>query len=324
MRSLCPQPTHRRFTIGIQRQNTSNYSVSATGRLDILAESNITAALTAGHFVISRSAENTFNVTLTPIEYDQVAASLGGLQTLNRIQLTEGFSFTRVAYANNTDVTGAPIFFDEQNNDAFVLSGQADFAISPGVALFVNAVGNDRRYDVLPPATPLNRDSNGFETTVGADFDITRLVRGQLQIGYLAQYYASPEFHTVSGMAFHARVEYYPTGLTTLTLHLDRAVVDAVDPAAVSFLQSQVGVQVDHELLRNVILSGRAGYETDAFTGEPRTDYRTTASIRGTYLLNRHLGLTATYSFLNEYSSGLARIPSYRQNVVSISLVVQQ
>jgi hypothetical protein len=55
-----------------------------------------------------------------------------------------------------------------------------------------------------------------------------------------------------------------------------------------------------------------------------RNDDRTTASVRGTYFVNRHLGLTAAYSFLNEFSSGSARIPSYRENVVSLSLVLQQ
>ena len=202
-------------------ENTSNYSVSASGRLDILTNSGLTAGLSIGHFAISRSSENTFNVTLTPIQYNELSANIGGVQTLNRLQFSERFSFARVTYQNNTDVDGAPIFFDQLDNNAFVISGQANYAISPAVAIFVSAAGNDRVYDVLPPATSLNRDSDGFETTVGADFDVTRLVRGQIQVGYLAQYYASPEFHTVSGPAFHARVEYYPTGLTTLTLHLD-------------------------------------------------------------------------------------------------------
>ncbi len=303
-------------------QNTTDYQLSGVGRLDIQAQSNITGAFRLGFFAIPRSAENTFNDTITPVQYASFAASLGGLQTLNRVQLTEGFSFSRTQYQNNTEVSGVPILFSEQNNSQYVISGRANYAISPAVAVFVSASGNDRVYD--DTTTTLNRDSRGFETSAGVDFDITRLIRGQIQVGYLTQYYASPAFHTVSGPAFHAQVEYYPTGLDTLSLHLDRAVVDAVDPNAVSYLSSQLGLEWDHELLRNVILSARTGYETDDFTGEQRNDERTTASLRGTYFINRHFGLTATYSFLNEFSSGAARIPSYRENVVSLSLVVQQ
>jgi hypothetical protein len=303
------------------RQDTTSYQLTGSGRLDILTQSNVTAGFTVGSFSIPRSAENTFGDTITPIQYGSFGANLGALQTLNRVQFTEGFNYLRTQYQNNTEINGEPVLLDEQDNSQYSVSGQANYAISPAIAVFVSATGNDRVYDVL---TPLNRDSSGFETTVGVNFDITRLVRGQVQVGYLAQYYASTSFHTVSGPAFHAQVEYFPSGLDTITLHLDRSVVDAVDPNAVSFLQSQLGLQLDHELLRNVILSGRAGYETDAYTGEERNDERTTASVRGTYFINRHLGLTATYSFLNEFSSGTARIPSYRENVVSLSLVVQQ
>jgi hypothetical protein len=191
------------------------------------------------------------------------------------------------------------------------------------VALFVSAQVNARRYDDMPPLASFDRDSSGYETTVGADFDITRLVRGQVQVGYLNQNYASSAFHTVSGPVVHAQVAYYFSGLTTFTVTADRQVIDAVDPVAVSFLQTRGGLQVDHELLRNVILSGRFSYETDNFTGEQRDDRRASASGSVTYLLNRHLGLTGEYSFLNEDSSGAARISSYVVNVVSLSLVFQ-
>jgi hypothetical protein len=305
-------------------ENTADYELSANGRLDILDQSNLSAGFTVGHFAIPRSAENTFGPTATPIQYDEADANLGAVQTLDRLRLIEGFHFTRTNYENNVDTDGAPLFLSQLDNDVFIFSGRASYAVTPAIAVFASASGNDRRYDILPPTAPLDRDSNGFETTVGTDFDITRLIRGQIQVGYLAQYYPSPAFHTVSGLAVHASVEYFPSGLTTITLHLDRNVVDAVSPTAVSFLQSQAGLQVDHELLRNVILSARGAYETDDYTGEQRLDERATASIRGTYLLNRHLGLTASYSFLNEYSSGAARVPSYRDNVVSISIVAQE
>jgi hypothetical protein len=302
-------------------QDTTDYQLTGDGRLDILTQSDLTAGFRVGSYAIPRSAENTFGNTITPIQYANLSAYLGALQTLNRLQFTERFNYSRTAYDNNTDINGAPLLFSLQDGSQYVVSVQANYAISPAIAVFVSAAGNERVYDVL---APLNRNSSGFQTTVGVNFDITRLVRGQIQVGYLAQDYASTAFHTVSGPAFQAQVEYFPSGLDTVTLHLDRSVVDAVDPNAVSFLQSQVGLQLDHELLRNLILSGRAGYETDAYTGEQRNDERTTASVRGTYFVNRHLGLTATYAFLNEFSSGAARIPSYRENVVSLSLVIQQ
>jgi len=186
--------------------------------------------------------------------------------------------------------------------------------------LFISTVLNTRDYDLRPPQTPLDRNSSGIEPTFGADFDITRLVRGQVQVGYLEQNYQSTTFHQVAGPAAQMAVEYFPSGLTTVTVNFNRAVLDAVDPNAISYLQTAESVQLDHELLRNLILSGRAGYETDVFSGEDRHDQRPTASFTATYLLNRALQISANYSYLDENSTGSAKIGSYRVNTFYISL----
>ncbi len=304
-------------------EDTNNYNVNLFGQLDTTFESNFSGGVGYSHAALPRTSEVTFGDTLKPVEYDGVNANVGAVQTLNRLRFSESVIFNRTAYANAEDELGNPLLFSQLDNNQIVANVRASWAIGPDIALFAAGAYNVRRYDDGPPLAPLDRNSSGYEATVGADFDITRLIRGQVQLGYLSQQYQSPVFHPVAGPDVHAKVEYFLSGLTTITLHADRSVVDVVDPVAVSFLQSQGGVQVDHELLRNVLLSARASYETDDFTGVQRTDQRTTASLRGTYLMNRRLGLTAAYSLIDLQSSGAARIGSYDANVVSLSLVFQ-
>jgi hypothetical protein len=306
------------------QQDTTGFEVSGHGRLDVLTQSDLTAGASFGQYAIARTAQNTLGATVKPVQYDGINANFGGTQTLTRLRLTERFDFNRVSYENNTDLSGAPVLLDQLNNNIFAARLQAAYAISPSIAGFVAVAGNVRRYDQLPPQAPLDRNSRGYEVTVGTDFEITRLIRAQVQIGYLAQHYESPVFHTVSGPAARANIEYFMSGLTTVTLHADRQVVDAIDPVAVAFVQSQVGLQVDHELLRNLLLSLRGSYATSDYIGEPRYDQRVSASARATYLVNRNLGLTLTYSLVNQSSSGAARIPGYQDNIVSISLVLDQ
>ena len=304
-------------------EDTTDYSVGASGRLDILTQSNVSGGFSFGTVTQPRTSEDTIGSADSPVQYKQASANIAGTQTLNRVQFSEGFNFQRITYDNTQDFFGNPIELSTLDSNVYQVFGRADYALSPQVALFVSGQVNDRRYDELPPVASFDRDSSGYETTVGADFDITRLVRGQVQVGYLNQDYTSSAFHTVSGPVVHASVAYYFSGLTTFTVTADRSVIDAVDPIAVSFLQTRGGFQVDHELLRNVLLSGRFSYETDDFTGEQRDDRRVSASGSVTYLLNRHLGLTGEYSFLNEDSSGASRIGNYAVNVVSLSLVFQ-
>jgi hypothetical protein len=176
-------------------QNTTDYQFSGAGRLDILTQSNVTAGFSVGQFAVPRSSEDNFSGALTPVVYDGYNANLGALQTLNRVQFIEGFTFSRTAYDNNVDVNGAPLLFDQLDNDALGFSAKVNYAIDPAIAAFVAVTGNDRLYDdTATTGGLLDRDSSGFETTIGLDFDITRLVRGQVQFGYLDQSYVSHAF----------------------------------------------------------------------------------------------------------------------------------
>jgi hypothetical protein len=304
-------------------EDTNDYKFNAFGRFDTTYDSNFSADIAYEHAAIPRTSELTLENTLDPIEYGNLTANVSGVQTLNRLQFSETIFFDRFTYADATATGGGILALSQLNSDQTVATVTASWALGPDIALSATGQYNVRQYDDLPPATPLDRNSMGYEALFGADFDITRLVRGQIKLGYLSQDYQSPLFHRVEGPVVHAKVEYFLSGLTTITLHADRNVVDDVDPVAVSFLQTEGGVQVDHELLRNVILSGRASYETDDYTGVQRDDHRTSVSARATYLMNRHLGLTAAYSFIDRQSTGLARIGSYDANVVSLSLVFQ-
>lgn len=302
-------------------ENTTDYSVAGSGRLDILSSDNITGGLGYSHNTISRTGENTFNGTLEPIQYDIVNGTLGAQQTLNRLRFTEGLTFAHVSYDSTADDLGNPIDLSYLNSNTTEVSGQANYALNPEISVFASGSFNDRSYTNMLPINEVDRSSHGTEFDVGSTFDITRLIRGSVSVGYLEQNYDSATFHTVSGPSVHVHVEYFLSGLTTLGFSANRSIVDAVDPIAVSYFSTQAAFSIDHELLRNLILSGRVSYETDDFTGDDRHDNRASFSTSATYLMNRNWSFVLGYSFLNEGSSGVDRIPSYLVNLVSFSIV---
>ncbi len=304
-------------------ESTTDYQVGANGRLDVLSRENISGGLNYGHFTESRTAENTVEDASSPVQYQSVGGNLGTFQVLNRLRFSESAGANRFDFQNTTDFAGNFLSQAYRNEYNAFVTGRADYALSPELALSIAESFSNTVYDQKPPTTPLDRDFTSSETTVGADFDVTQLVRGQIQVGYLHDSYTSTAFRPVNGPAVHARVEYFLSGLTTVTGNIDRSVLDSADPTSSSDVQTLGGLRVDHELLRNVILSGQGSYETDQFQGIDRTDHRVSFSASGTYLLNRHLGLTGAYSFLNESSEGAARITPYTVNVISLSLVLQ-
>ena len=304
-------------------ENTTDYAFGGAGRLDILSASNITAGASYADSTIPRTAEDTYTNASKPVQYDIGSANLGALQTINRLRFSESAAVARTTYGETTDFNGQPLSLGTLDNTATVVTGRSDYALSPALAAFATVQGNNRHYGASSATGQFDRSSNGYQLAVGADFDITQLIRGQFQLGYLSQNYQSNLFHTVTGPAANAKVEYFLSALTTITLTANRDVIDAVDPTAISFLQTHGGCQIDHQVRENIILSAKASYETDDFKGVQRNDQRESASLSGTYLLNRYLGLTAGYSLLNETSSGQDRVESFIANVVSLSLVLR-
>jgi uncharacterized protein (PEP-CTERM system associated) len=86
-------------------------------------------------------------------------------------------------------------------------------------------------------------------------------------------------------------------------------------------LQNQVGVEVQHELLRNVLLNGTLGYTRDDFQGTSRADNVYAAGFGASYLLNRNLSLNANYTFTKRDSDD--DTAEFDRNIVLVGFTVR-
>jgi hypothetical protein len=221
------------------------------------------------------------------------------------VRFSERFDAADYRYTNLEDTVGDLIVEDTQNHQTYLAQGKAEYAVSPDTALFTSVQWNQRDYQ---NGGPQGVSSDGFEIDAGTSFDITHLVRGSVQVGYLQQNYdaaplSSIPAKTTSGPAFHAKVEWFPSQLTTVTLTGDREIEDWTITGASGTLGTGGGIQVDHELLRNLILSARTGYTEYEYVGASRTDKAFTAGFDGNYLLNRHVGIDISYRYMNQTST---------------------
>jgi len=92
-----------------------------------------------------------------------------------------------------------------------------------------------------------------------------------------------------------------PTLLTTVKLSAAAEVLETTvafegDIASSNF-QKRLGIDVTHELRRNIFLNAGAGYFRDDFEGTDRSDDVFRAQAGVTYLLNRNFGITGGYEF---------------------------
>ena len=289
-------------------ENTTDWYVDAEGRLDFAGRTHLSGQLRHDRATELRSSDNNgiIGVGLPhPIQYDENLANLQLTREFNRLKLTGRTEYSDFRYSNEGAV-------ELDLRDRHVATGmvRADYALSPATALFVEYTANDRHYR-LHPIGVNQPDSSGYEVLGGANFELGHLVRGEVGAGYLSQSYRAASYAAVSGFGFRGKVEWFPTQLTTVTASASRSVEDSgiiipfgADRTAGGYLYTQTQVRVDHELLRNLILTGGAGYERIEFRAITRTDDRWHANLGATYLLNRRVGLNASYTYLHQTSSG--------------------
>lgn len=304
----------------LQQEDNEAWLVGGRGRLDVQRGAAITGEVSTGHSVEARTSSNTVTASDRPIEFDQSNAAVTGYKEFNRVRVGGTASWTSFSYDDGRTPLGVPIDQSYRDRDVTRLSGRVDYAISPDTSIFVQVSGDWRDYD---KASIVQRDSSGVETLIGADFELSNLWRGYVGVGWVEQSFDAAAFDDFSGYSVRARVEWFPTQLTTVTFRASRSIEDSGLIGSAGIVSDQVGVNVDHELLRNVIISGALGYEKNEFLDLSREDDRWNLGVSGTYLLNRSVGITAGYSRLDQDSTGAGAGPDFVVNKASIGLILK-
>ena len=111
--------------------------------------------------------------------------------------------------------------------------------------------------------------------------------------------------------------------MTTVTVNGSRSVEDSGIRGSAGYLSSNIGGQIDHELIRNVLVSGQIAYGKDEYEGIDREDKRLNAGLSATYLMNRHVGLNVGYSYFDQKSDGRASGGNFKVNKIGASVTLQ-
>jgi hypothetical protein len=301
-------------------ESTTDYAVGGAGRLDVQRDLGIAAGASFERDTEPRTSEAETVLSKHPIRYDMADAFLESTKQFNRLRLTAKFEVTDLAYDNGTTTDGLQVYEKDRDHTQTSEAFKAEYAYLPDVSFLGSIVANQRDYRNELPGE-VSRSSNGYEVTVGSNFDLTHLLRGELFVGYLNQDYDnSSVFKTVGGFAARGKIEYFPTQLLTLTVSGSRSVQDSGIFNVGGFLNNVGGIQADYELLRNVVLSGLVSYTQDDYQNYDRTDKISSEQASLVYLMNRSISVNFSYVHLNQDSSGANAGPSYDINRVIGSL----
>ena len=281
-------------------EDTDDYGVGASGRLDVLRDFTLSGGADHARLTEPRTSPNSPAAALKPVQYNLSSARILASREFNRLRLSGRYGYQNFDYKSPPRRGGGIVDQTFRDRSVMEFMGRADYAVSPDTALFFEVTGNKRDYDRAPPVVPLQRDSDGVQLLAGANFELGAVTRGEVAIGYISQSFEDPDLDKIDGFGARAQVEWFPTELTTLTFGASRTVEDSAVPGAGAYLSSNISAQIDHELLRNVILTARAGYGEDEYDVIGRRDERKNFGLSATYLINRVVGITASYSYADQ------------------------
>ena len=167
----------------------------------------------------------------------------------------------------------------------------------------------------------IERDTDGYEARLGASLDVTSVLFGEAFVGYREQRFDESDFDDEDGLSFGVDLNWNPSLLTSIGFSGQRDFRPTDEGDAASNFRTEFGVTVDHELMRNLILNGRANYQNDDFRGDDREDdtYRLGAGL--TYWLNRNFSFNAGYDFSERESDEDGE--DYTANQISIGFTAR-
>ncbi len=301
-------------------ENTEEYSFGGNGRLDIVRGTNITAGGDHSRITEPRTSSSTPTGSIKPIQYDLTQFNLAGVREFNRLRLQARGDYRKFNYDDGRTIGGAEVEQDDRDREITSFLARGDYALSPATAVFVQGTVNKREYRLPGTVARPSRDSDGYEVLAGANFELGAVMRGEIAGGYLSQDFDSALYGKVDGFGGRAQLEWFPTQLTTVTVNGTRSVEDSGIVGSSGYLSSNVGAQVDHELLRNVILTGQVNYGDDKYKGIDRNDKRFTAGASATYLMNRRLGVVLGYTYFDQNSKGANGGQDFKVNTISLGV----
>lgn len=296
-----------------------DWDVGAYGRYDVSAFTNVDARyrhyrdhLDVYSFDVQRSG------IFRPVPYDSDEFQAGASTSFNRLGLL-GNVLYRTYRFEDTTFAGLPSG-RVSLNDFDTVIGSVGSSYAFGQGRYANLIFRVQDISYTQQESR-GRDSFTWEVLGGATYDFDGVWQARFAFGWRERSYSDPNLKNLSGPAVEGEVTWAPTLLTTVRLNVSRTIEESIRQDAVSFNRTQGGLGVDHEFLRNVILSAdfRADYREYQRPDETALDALFTLTAR--YLVNRNLSVIGTYSHARRLEA-TGGFPEFDRNLLQLRLRV--
>jgi len=207
-------------------------------------------------------------------------------------------------FTNEPTFNGGLAIEGDRNRREFIITPRVSYELTPGYQAFVEAGANWRDYNSTFDATPqhLKRSSSGYTAAVGTQLNLSNLISGQVYVGYQDQDYDDPRLASNSGVYLGASLLWNVTELTSLKFTASRSVQETILVGSSGYWDTELVATVEHELLRNLLLTADARYTINDYQGVSRNDTTIAGDVGG------------RWKFTEVYSVGVTGLIQHRSS----------
>lgn len=257
-----------------------------------------------------------------PTIFTNLGGSAGLFHRFNRLEVGGKVSVDSTRYQDSELADGSTGSNADRDFSVYGLELRGSYEMTPGIKPFV-ALETDRRvYDLSTDSSGIQRDSKGFTPRIGTSFELSRLLTGNISIGYLTRTYEDPQLRELHGPIADAALTWSATALTKATLTARSSAYESTDPQVSGVLARDLGIQVDHSFRDWLIGSLKLGYGLDDYVGSSRVDNRLSGSAALTYKMNREMWLKG--ELRREQRSSNVPDQDYAANIFMLGLRLQR
>jgi hypothetical protein len=274
--------------------NRPDFNGHIDGRIDVTQDTSITEQVRLRVGIDNPGSPNIQAGLATYPVYATFGSTIGLDQKFNRLEIAGGATFDRTIYQNSTLTDGTIASNADRAYNQYGGVGRVSYDLMPGLKPFVEAEADSRFHDQLIDNFGFARNSTGGYAKGGTSFEFSRLLTGEIAVGFAERNYADPRLGQLSGLLTSSSLTWTATQLTTAKFYSTTSIDETIVPGVSGVLTHTYTFEVDHDFRRWLTAVGKFTYGTYDYQGDGRFDK--TYSVEGDliYKLTRELWLKGT------------------------------
>ncbi len=275
----------------VSSQNSTTYGLAAAGRLDLGAKSTLTTKVSFDRLQERRGSVAESGVIGSPAEYKKIATQVSLNTETGNFRIRATAEASRLTYVPIDQGNGRVTNQDFRNADIFSGAIKTEYALPSAAIVFVE--GRFDRLQSKKASICCDRSAWGGRVVGGIHADLGTLVTAELALGYAFRNYDSSAFKNYQGLAYGAKIDWYPTPLISARVSTGREIVSSGLPNAAGVISNATRLDIFYEFRRDINIGLNIGRTVDT--------YRDIGASASLFLI----GMDARYAINSQVMAGV-------------------